>query len=186
MPCHGGLEEMLTTVCTIYKPNKPLVSRSMPYGKARLALKFQSTAMSLSCSRIPSPAAHNNQPKRGEQVRNPQFTQLAGLKEKKVPYRIKALFIAVCTVTQCQKMFISPSAHTPLSRMMGRLKFEQTVKLEEHSYFWASPKIFCILAMCLQTNHYWASFGDKRNSYHIHSPDYCQKMELILLSPSCH
>lgn len=39
--------------------------------------------------------------------------------------------------------------------------------------------------MCLQTNHYWASFSDKKNSYNKYSPDYCQKTELILLSPSC-
>lgn len=91
--------------------------------------------MPLAALEFPPPAAHNNQLKRGEQVSNPQFTQLAALKEKRSLTESKPVFIAVCTVTQCQKMFISPSAHTPISRMMGRLKFEQTVKLEEHSYF---------------------------------------------------
>lgn len=84
---------------------------------------------------FPPLASHNNQPQWGEQVSNPQFTQLGGLKEKRSLTESKPVFIAVCPVTQSQKMFISPSAHTPISRMMGRLKFEQTVKLEEHSYF---------------------------------------------------
>lgn len=36
------------------------------------------------------PPAHHDQLEWGEQVSNPQFTKLSGLKEKKVPYRIKA------------------------------------------------------------------------------------------------
>lgn len=88
-------------------------------------------------------ASQNDQLECGEQVSNPHFMKLRGLKEKKRSLtESKPVFTAVCPVTQSQKMFISPSPHTPISRMMGRFKFEQTAKLEEHSYLWTSPKIF--------------------------------------------
>lgn len=90
--------------------------------------------MPFSYPRVPPPAPHNDHLEWGEQVRNPQYTKLGGLKEKRSLIESKPVFIAVCPVTQSQKMFISPSPHTPHSRMLGRFKFEQTVKLEEHSY----------------------------------------------------
>lgn len=83
---------------------------------------------------FPPPAPHHDQLEWGEQVSNPQFIKPGGLKEKRSLMESKPVFIAVCPVTQSQKMFISPPPHTPISRMMGRFKFEQTVKLEEHSY----------------------------------------------------
>lgn len=80
-------------------------------------------------------APHNDQLECGEQASNPHFTKLGGLKEKKSLTESKPVFTAVCPVTQSQRENVrSPSPHTPISRMMGRFKFEQTAKLEEHSY----------------------------------------------------
>lgn len=84
---------------------------------------------------LPPPAAHSNQLQRGEQVKSSSTYTTGWTEGKRSLMESKPVFIAVSPVTQSQKMFISPSAHTPISRMMGRLKFEQTVKLEEHSYF---------------------------------------------------
>lgn len=100
----------------------------------------KSTAVPFSYSRTPSPAAHNNQLKWGDQLATLHLHNWVDWR-KKGPLQNQSLYSLQSAQWLKAKKCSFPPLHTlPFLEWWGRLKFEQTVKLEEHSYFWASPK----------------------------------------------
>lgn len=136
---------MLVIFCTVQKPKKPLVSKSLPSGKARLhfspsACERRALLCLLATPEFPPPAAHNNQLKRGDKLATLHLHNWVDWR-KKGPLQNQSLYSLQSAQWLKAKKCSFPPLHTlPFLEWWGRLKFEQTVKLEEHSYFWASPK----------------------------------------------